>query len=129
MHECTEAVLEPEISGGRDSARGFQHQAPGDDPRDVQQVFDQSFLHLRAALNRADGVVRLSGLEMSVAQQPCPSERRRQRRSQLVRKHREELVLRVIGCFSPEPRALLPRHLFSECVRHGRKCPRQRSNF
>ena len=77
---------------------GWTHresQLPRDDARDVEEIVDQ--LH-QAAATALDGIERaalLVGIETAGADHRRPREDRHERGAQLVRRHRQKLVLRV----------------------------------
>ncbi len=74
--------------------RRLDLQLPGDRTRDVEDVFDQAHLRARVAL---DGVEGLLGVDVRLpAQHRRPAEDRVERRPELVRDRREELVLHAV---------------------------------
>ena len=69
----------------------------GDDARDVQQVADELGLQPRVPLDALERAGAALFVEARPEEQPRPSEDRGERGAELVREHREELVLRAIG--------------------------------
>ena len=70
---------------------------PADDARHVEDVLDDPRLRARVALDDVERPVRVAGRAASLPQHRRPAEDRVERRAQLVRHRREELVLRAIG--------------------------------
>ena len=69
----------------------------GHDARDVEQVLDQLREDFRVPLDHLEPVRRLPTVLETDAQEPGPSEHGGERRAQLVRNHRQEMVLRFVG--------------------------------
>ena len=96
----------------------------GHDPRDVEEIVDQLRLHPGVANDDVEGAPRLLGGKIVGAQHAAPAEHRGERRSQLVRDNRQELVLCAIGRLgrgAGHPLAaqeVLPRALGELRVRH-----------
>jgi hypothetical protein len=74
-----------------------QAQLAVDDPGDVEQVLDELALHARVALDGLQGTAGGDAVEARGAQGHRPAEHRVQRRAQLVRQGRQELVLHPVG--------------------------------
>ena len=81
---------------------------PLTDARDVEQVLDELRLRLRVALDGLEAARRAcSASSPSRAQHRGPSEDRVERRAELVRERREELVLQPVGLLGLPARVLL----------------------
>ena len=68
----------------------------GCDPGEIDQVVDQSGEETDVALDGLDPPFRGDGVDPALTQDRGPTERRVERRAQLVREHREELVLGAV---------------------------------
>ncbi len=79
-------------------AGALQQQFPLRDAREVQQIVDEPRLQLDVPPQQRQLLAQLRRERRSSATRP-PHEHRHQRRAQLVRKHREELILRARSCF------------------------------
>ncbi len=79
-----------------------------DDPRHVQHVVDDLGQPVGVALDGLEAARQLVAGQESAAQQPRVADDRVQRRPQLVRQHREELVLHAVGVagLDEQPRVL-----------------------
>ena len=76
--------------------RRLHPELAGHDARDVEQVVDQLRLQARVALDHLERVRHLSRRHLLVAQHRGPAQDRRERRAQLVRERRQELVLELV---------------------------------
>ena len=72
-------------------------QLAGDDARHVEDVFDQLRLRARVAFDGVQRLLLLLGRQRPRPQHARPADHRVQRRAQLVRQRRQELVLRAVG--------------------------------
>ena len=81
----------------RSTCAHLQPQLAGDDARDVEEVFDQSRLRARVALDALEAAFPRRLIGAGRAQHPRPAEHRVQRRPQLVRQRGQEFVLQPIG--------------------------------
>ena len=81
--------------------------AAGDDPRDVEQVFDQLRLDPRRLSDALQTFVEKGLPRFSVAQQTAPADDRGQRCSQFVRHRCQELVFLVIRFLGALPSRVL----------------------
>ena len=75
--------------GGRKLDRQFARE----NPAHIEQIFDQPSLRAGVALDGFDGAIQMRSAHRRVVQKLRPPEDRSHRRSQLVRKRRQELVL------------------------------------
>ncbi len=91
-------ALERLFERSRDEQRpDFQPHFSGRDPRDVEQVLHQLVLDDGVALDDLDGPRPLFERQRVGPQHPRVAEDRVQRRAQLVRQRRHELVLHAVG--------------------------------
>ena len=84
-------------AGGRPRPRSVSFSLPGDDPRDVEDVLDDLGQRARVALDHLERGVALLLADGAGAEHARVAEDRVERRAQLVRQGREELVLQVVG--------------------------------
>ena len=77
--------------------RQLDAQLAGDDARHVEDVFDQLRLRARVAFDGVQRLLFLLGRQRARPQHARPADHRVERRAQLVRQRREELVLRPVG--------------------------------
>src|SRR5436190_1332398 len=99
--------VERRLGDGREIDRpGIEDELPGRDARHVQELLDQLRLRDRAPLDRLDPARGPLRVELAAAQQARPHANRAERRAQLVRQHRHELVLQPVG-LAQVARALL----------------------
>ena len=102
-------------TGAEVDRRGSEPELAGDDARDVEQVLDELGLRPRVALDGLERARRSArGVELAAAEQLRPAEHGVERRAQLVRDGRQELVLdagwpprprRAPSCSRPSSRA------------------------
>ena len=74
---------------------GLEAQAAADDARHVEDVVDETRLGLARALQHVEPAGHLLGPDLPLPQERDPVHHRRQRRAQLVRHRRQELVLQA----------------------------------
>ena len=87
--------------------RAREAELAGHDPRDVEQIVDQLGLPPRAVVDRVRRARALRVVECAAAQHVGPAEHGVERRPQLVRHDREELILQAIGPLRGRARRLL----------------------
>src|SRR6266542_819049 len=87
--------------------REVQPQLAADDPRDVEDVLDQLRLRHGVVADDAQRALRRRGIRLARREQVRPAEDRVQRRPQLVRQGREELVLHPVDGLGLRARDLL----------------------
>ena len=85
-----------------------QRELAADDPRDVQDVGDELCLRLGVVLDDTRGTLDRGLVALPDLQDVRPAEDRVQRRAQLVRERREELVLQPVHRLRVEAGALFP---------------------
>ena len=93
---CTVATA-LSMTSGRSHRLHVQPDLARDDARDVEHVLDDLGQPVGVALEGLEAARRLVAGEHAAAQQPRVADDRVQRRAQLVRQHREELVLHAVG--------------------------------
>jgi hypothetical protein len=77
----------------------LEAELPGDDPRDVEQIFDQLRLYLGVPLDRLEGAGDVRVGQGAGAKDARPAEDGVERRAELVRQHGEEFVLQPVRFF------------------------------
>src|SRR5205085_12306700 len=85
--------------GRQVDVRGLEAQLARDDAAHVEQIVDELRLCVRVALDRLERMLGLVLAQLSAAQHADPTDDRVERRPQLVRDRREELVLRAVRLF------------------------------
>src|SRR5215510_10294780 len=78
----------------------------GDYPRNVEQVADKLDLGLDGALDVFEGRVVIFRADLPPAQHTDPAQHRRERRTKLVRKQGQKLVLRAVRMLRLAPRRI-----------------------
>ena len=76
----------------------------GHDTRHVEQIVDQLREEPRVALHHLERALALIGINLSLLQHARPGQEGRKRRAQLVRYHRQEIVLRLARGLGRRPR-------------------------
>jgi hypothetical protein len=92
--------------GGKIDTLDFERELAGYDSRHVEQILDQPRLQLRVALDREERARVLLRRGLRAAEHPSRAEDAVERRAQLVREHREKLVLRATRRFGLPARAV-----------------------
>jgi hypothetical protein len=97
------------LDGGVDDRRQIDlghldPQLAGDDARDVEQILDEIGLHLGVALDGLERALLLGLVELPRAEEARPAEDGVERRAQLVRDRRQELVLDARRPLGRQPR-------------------------
>ena len=90
-------VDEASITAHRSTDAGLELQLAGDDARDVEHVLDQARLGPRVPLEARERALDDLRVPRRHAQNLQPAEDGVERRAQLVRERREELVLLAVG--------------------------------
>src|SRR5207247_9483130 len=75
----------------------LEAQGATDDAGHVEEVFEDGRLRVRAALQGAQGLVRLRRVEAAGLQKPDPPQYAGRRRPQFVRQGRQKLVFEPVG--------------------------------
>jgi hypothetical protein len=85
----------------------IQPQLAADDPRDIEDVFDQLRLRHRVVADDGNRSLDQVGVALARGEQVRPAEDRVERGAQLVRQRREELVLHPVDGLGVSARAPL----------------------
>src|SRR5439155_1621453 len=96
--------------GQRIDLSAFNPQLARDDARDVEEILDQLRKEFRVPLDHLKPSCGADRILESDPQHAGPSEHRRERRAQLVRDHRQEMVLRLVRLPQLAPRLLQVAH-------------------
>jgi hypothetical protein len=78
-------------------------------PGDIEEVVDESCLPLRVRVNGIDRSIATLVVEHMIFQHVRPTDQRVEWRAQLVRHHRQELILLATGMFSIAAGRVFPR--------------------
>ena len=94
----------------------FDIELPGDDPRDVQEIFDEALLSPCVPIDRGDRPLHRRPFHGAGAQHLRPAEHGVQRCAQLVRQDGEELVLQDVRALGGSRRGAIARLALAERV-------------
>ena len=83
-----------------------ERQFSGNNPGDVQNIFDYLRLRARVSFDRFDSSLRVLVVETSSAKHRCPAKNCAQRCTQLMRDGGKKFVFHSIGVFRVLPRLL-----------------------
>ncbi len=95
--ERADGVDRSRQNGGGFEVSGFQANFPARDPRDVEQVIDESHKMMKLAFDHVAGPVAVVAGEASQAKDLKAGAEGRKRIAELVREHGDELILAAVG--------------------------------